>query len=383
MQSAPVPAPPVLAALACNLDTDILTAALPLLAEGRVEALEWSFDVLSQTEQLPAWFAQLLDTYSTGGRLLGHGVFYSLLSGRWQPAQQQWLQQLRTVTQQLPFAHVSEHFGFFTGQHFHAGAPLPVPYTTATLRLGQDRMQRLAQAGQCPVGLENLAFAYSVAEVQQHGEFLGKLLEPVNGFIILDLHNLYCQLHNFSASFDELLGSYPLDRVREIHISGGSWAPAPTAPAGRVRRDTHDAAVPEEVFHLLEQAMPRCHNLRYVVLEQLGTALTTPASHRSFRRDFRRMARLVEQHRASQSGTVQHDFRPPPLSVPESALEDEVLYEQQQQLSHILETAASYAEAQDHLRYSSLASSAWQIEHWAPHMLETARQIARKWQQAT
>jgi hypothetical protein len=45
--------------------------------------------------------------------------------------------------------------------------------------------------------LENLALSFSVDDVKHQGEFLEKLVEPVNGFLILDLHNLYCQSHNF------------------------------------------------------------------------------------------------------------------------------------------------------------------------------------------
>jgi hypothetical protein len=61
------------------------------------------------------------------------------------------------------------------------------------------------------------------------------------------------------------------------------------------------------------------------------------------------------------------------------AVQDELLHEQQRQLTHILETAASLPEAQQRLQASALAHSAWQIEHWEPYMLETAISIAQKW----
>lgn len=377
MQATPV----ICSALACNLDVDILSAALPLLAEGRVEAMEWSFDTLFWAEQVPDWFSELLRTYSAGNRLLGHGVFFSLLSGKWSREQQQWLEQLRGLVSQLPFAHVTEHFGFFTGQNFHSGAPLPVPYTPTTLRLGQDRLSRLYEACQCPVGLENLAFAYRLEEVKRHGEFLDKLLEPVNGFLILDLHNLYCQLHNFSVSYEDLIALYPLDRVREIHISGGSWEASALAPEQRVRRDTHDQGVPEEVFQLLERTMPRCPHLRFVVLEQLGGSLRTQDSRARFRLDFQRMEARVQQHRAGLTASANQSFLPLQPLLPGPLLEDATLHGQQQRLSHILETASSVAEAR-RLLYDSplLASTDWKIEQWEPYMLETALSIAQKWQ---
>ncbi|KUG08036.1 multinuclear nonheme iron-dependent oxidase [Solirubrum puertoriconensis] len=372
-------APPLYASVACNLDADLLAAAYPLLEEGRVEALEWSFDALYWAEQVPEWFTNLLHTYAGAGRLVGHGVFFSLLSGKWSPEQQQWLAHLGQLAEQFRFDHITEHFGFFTGQNFHHGAPLPIPYTATALRIGQDRLRRIYDACCCPVGLENLAFAYTLDEVKRHGNFLEELLLPVNGFVILDLHNLYCQLHNFGVPYDELIALYPLERVREIHISGGSWHDSEQAPSQRIRRDTHDDAVPEEVFQLLELTMPRCPNLKFVVLEQLGHALHAEASRTQFREDFGRMESLVARHRAALRTLPTNDFRPQQTWPPSTAAEDEHLHRQQRQLSDILENAPSYAEAQRLLQASGLAHSDWRIEQWEPHMLETALHIARKW----
>ena len=373
-------APTILASLACNLDSDILTAALPLLEADKIEALEWSFDTLFRTNELPGWFAELLHAYGSQGRLVGHGVFFSLLSSRWTPKQQQWLAQLKQVSETFAFDHITEHFGFFTGHNFHSGAPLPVPYTGTALRIGQDRLRRVYDACQCPVGLENLAFAYSLDEVQRHGEFLEKLIAPVNGFIILDLHNLYCQLHNFSVSYEEIITLYPLDCVREIHISGGSWEKSGVRPGRKVRRDTHDDAVPAEVFRLLALTMPKCPNLKFVVLEQLGSGLRSESSKARFRRDFQQMSDLVQQHRASFVPRLPvNSFRPAPLPALGAAPEDNQLHEQQIQLSDILESAATFEEAHRRLHASSLANSDWKIEAWEPHMLETAVRIAQKW----
>ncbi|UYZ57967.1 DUF692 domain-containing protein [Hymenobacter latericus] len=368
------------ATIACNLDADLLATAFPLLQQGRVEALEWSFDTLYGAGQMPEWFTALLRTYAEAGRLVGHGVFFSLLAGKWSPEQQQWLAHLGQLAGQFRFDHITEHFGFFTGQNFHHGAPLPIPYTAAALRIGQDRLRRIHDACRCPVGLENLAFAYTLEEVKRHGAFLEELLLPVNGFLILDLHNLYCQLHNFGVAYDALIALYPLERVREIHISGGSWHDSEQAPGRRIRRDTHDGAVPDEVFRLLALTIPRCPNLKFVVLEQLGHALHTESSRTQFRQDFGRLEHLVAQHRAALRPEPTNDFRPRQTALPAApAAEDEHLHEQQRQLSDILENAPSYAEAERQLRASALAHSDWRIEQWQPHMLETALHIARKW----
>ncbi|MEO7800663.1 MAG: DUF692 family multinuclear iron-containing protein, partial [Ginsengibacter sp.] len=273
----------IYAAVACNLDQHLLSACLPLFEAEQIEAIEWSFDSLYKHENIPAWFTELLTTFSNEGRLVGHGIYFSLFSGGWSKEQEQWLKHLKKVSSAFRFDHMSEHFGFMTGKNFHQGAPIGIPFNWTTLAIGHDRLKRIYQACECPVGLENLAFSYSLEEVKRHGEFLEQLVEPVNGFIILDLHNLYCHLHNFNISFEDLIHLYPLHRVREIHVSGGSWEDSLLSPAKKVRRDTHDDTVPAEVFELLRQSIPLCPQLKFVVLEQLGSALATPEEQHLFR----------------------------------------------------------------------------------------------------
>ena len=290
MQSRP------LVGLSLMLEDDFLRAALPLFDQGEVDVLEWSFDVGWSLPALPAWAESLLEDYSRGGRLLGHGVTFSALSGAWTARQADWLARLREEVSRLSYIHVSEHFGFMTAGDFHRSAPLPVPLTPSSLRLGHDRLRRLQDQGAGRVGLENLAFAFGQQDVADQGRFLDQLLAPVDGFLLLDLHNLYCQSCNFEIPMSELMDLYPLDRVRELHVSGGSWSPVTVeGRAGeQVRRDTHDGPVPEEVFAAIPVALARCPNIAAVIFERLGRTIASPQDETAFREDFRRLRRIVE-----------------------------------------------------------------------------------------
>jgi hypothetical protein len=186
-------------------------------------------------------------------------------------------------------------------------------------------------------------------------------------------------MENFGISADELLALYPLHRVREIHISGGSWEQVASEPDRRIRRDTHDDAVPANVFALLDLAIDRCPECKYVVLEQLGAGLKTHESRQQFYFDFVHMENILQQKNKSRTGKGQCDFLPLHLLESGPAAEDELLFQQQRELSNILESGLSYAEAMTALERSSLANTTWNIEHWHPAMLETAMQIARKW----
>lgn len=372
--------PEIFSSVACNLDNDILAACLPLFESEKVDAIEWAFDTLFSKEVIPAWFTELLQAYSSQGRLIGHGVFFSLFSGNWSKEQENWLFKLKTLSKQFRFDHITEHFGFMTGSDFHKGAPLSVPLTASTMRIGIDRLQRVQDACNCPVGLENLAFAYSVDEVKKHGAFLLKLIESINGFIILDLHNFYCQSHNFDIPFDTLIKSYPLDKVREIHISGGSWDSVSVQPSRTIRRDTHDGIVPEPVFEFLEKTLPLCPNIKFVVLEQLGNGLNTTESRLQFQEDFYRMRAIVQAAQKNAKETNVNSFLPEKrqIALP-SPIEDQLLGLQQQQLTAIFENAQNADDAIRLLKHSILAQSAWKIEYWDEAMLETAINIAQKW----
>jgi len=341
------------------------------------EGIEWSFDTLYQRSKIPDWFYELLHAYADDGRLVGHGVFFSILSGEWKDEQQSWLDHLSEMASRFGFDHVTEHFGFTTGRNFHNGAPLGVPMTQTTLEIGRDRLSRIQEAAKCPVGLENLAFAYHQEEVERQGEFLSKLIEPVNGFIILDLHNIYCQAHNFNIDPLDLIHYYPLDRVREIHISGGSWESSRTTEDRIIRRDTHDDRVPTEVFDLLKSTIPLCPNLKYVVLEQLGTALKSDAQRNLFQSDFHKMKKIVKSF--TKPLRSKETFLPDTFPTSNDPITNQDLFYEQVAISNILESSTNLSDAKRKLQKSKLTNSAWQIEKWDDDMLDTAILIAQKW----
>ena len=369
----------VCASISFNLDQHSVAAGLPLFEAEKIAAIEWSFDTLHKVANIPPWFVELLQAFSAEKRLIGHGVYFSLFSGGWSKDQQNWLDHLSKVSAAFHFDHITEHFGFMTGENFHEGAPITIPFTASTLAIGQDRLKRIYDACHRPVGIENLAFSYSIDEVKRHGNFLSKLVEPINGFIILDLHNLYCQAKNFDIPVDKMLELYPLNLVREIHISGGSWEDSLVSPGHRIRRDTHDDAVPAEVFELLKICMPRCPSLKYVVLEQLSLGVETQAQQERFRLDFEQMDGIIQQWNNFNHFNESNSFLPSYIELSELPTEDLLLQEQQKNLSGILETANSYEHALKLLRSSNLSGTEWEVEKWKPHMLETAIAIAQKW----
>jgi uncharacterized protein (UPF0276 family) len=372
-----------------------LQATLPLFSDGLVDTIEWSMD-MSWGGNFPVWLEGLVREYGAAGALVGHGVSLSPLSEH--PRQEQWFERFAADVRDYTFGAVSEHFGFMAAGPFHRGPPFPVPMNSATLATGRKRLERLASVCDQPVGLENLAFAFGSDDMWNQGAFIDALLEPVDGYLVLDAHNLYCQLHNFDTDVDELLDTYPLERVRECHVSGGSWSTSPNDAHRRIRRDTHDGPVPDGALAVLERLLARCPNVERVIVERIGSSLgrSDPgeAHHagEQFRADYVRTRELVATAtRATPLATAA--VSPTGAASPVGATDtwspghpgtstERGGTPELAQLLEILDTAAS-AEAAISAAASAVAGSdpSWQrwVDQMDPAMVHVAQELMTTW----
>jgi uncharacterized protein (UPF0276 family) len=270
-------------------EPEFAAATLPLFADGLVDVVEWSFDMGWGPAPIPEWLDAVLAEYSDAGRLDGHGVSYSLLSRH--PRQEAWLAHLDRELRRRSYRRVSEHVGFMAAGPYRRSTPLPMPHHPDVVRLGRLQLERLSEKVGAAVGLENLATALTVGDASGQGALCDDLLEPSDGWMVLDLHNLWCQAANFGLDPGALVDAYPLDRVRELHLSGGSWW-SPSGSTRQIRRDTHDAPVPEEVLSWVGSVLPRCPNVDTVILERLGWTIADDAAAEELRESFRRIRTL-------------------------------------------------------------------------------------------
>jgi len=265
-----------------------------LFAEGIVDAIEWSVDFGWGPAQPPDWIRERVAEYASRGRAYAHGVELSPMSARLMPRQREWLAELAKATKATPFCHLTEHYGFMTAGDFVRGTPLPLPPSSAALEIASRRIERLRQISGIPVGIENLAFAFSREDVWAQADFVNALLTKSDGFLLLDVHNLFCQAENFQLDAGEIAGRYPLDRVREIHFAGGGLSWPKADPQKRAfRRDSHDARAPEALFPLLAALLPRCPELEVVILERSDRSLFGREEAAVHREEYRRLRELV------------------------------------------------------------------------------------------
>ncbi|MCS4304003.1 DUF692 family multinuclear iron-containing protein [Chryseobacterium sp. BIGb0232] len=355
--------------LSMMAEAEFLSAVLPLLQSNSIEVLEWSFDTFYNTEE-PDWLSDLLNFYSENNRLIGHGVYYSLFDARWTERQELWLQKLKEEFRKRKYNHITEHFGFMNTENFHQGVPLPVSLHSKTLAIGKDRLYRLQDAVQVPVGIENLAFSFSLDDVLEQGVFLDKLTDDTDGFLILDLHNIYCQSCNFKVEMQDIIKLYPLDKVKEIHLSGGSWQESAYGKK-RVRRDSHDDVIPEDILSVLPSVLSQCRNLEYIIIERLGHTINTEEKKKSFLDDFAKVKMLIDSSDWQTQNKENRNRKE--IQFPEHPLEDRILHEEQTLLTKLLF---------DNVEPESFNHHAFQYfktEKWDPEMIITARNIIKKW----
>lgn len=271
-----------------------LAAAYPLFANGVVGALEWGIDFAWLQRRPSLEFVALLDEFGAAGRLYAHGLQYSPCSAGQEQYHQQWLAMLQRDLVDRPYRHLTEHFGLVQVDGLSNRAPMPLPLDATLLNTTQTNLRRLLDVFERPIGIENLALALNADDARRQAEFLAKVVAPLGGFLLLDLHNVYCQACNFDCSFDMLVESVPLELVREVHLSGGSWQQLSGPHRRPLRCDTHDGRVPPEILEMLARLVTRASELEVVILEQLPEGLETAEERSGFVEDFMNVKSIID-----------------------------------------------------------------------------------------
>jgi len=206
-----------------------------------------------------------------GKPFVGHGIGLSLGSASRADAARRhsWLARLRADQACFDFRWYTEHLGMTAPAGFALALPLPTLMDDASERRAARRLAALAEIFP-KVGVENTAQYFLLGEPLAEPRFLRRLLKKARGHLLLDLHNLHTMAENFRFAAADYLGRLDLHQVIELHLSGGSYSDGSWLPGGRsLRLDSHDGAVPEPVWQLLDAVLPRCPNLQGVTLERM------------------------------------------------------------------------------------------------------------------
>jgi len=295
----------------------------------------------------------------------------------WQPRQDEWLERLAHECRRRPYRHVSEHFGFIAAGPFTRSTMLPLPYCSAAVDIGRDRVERLQAATGGPIGLEVLANTLAPVDAVDQGPFLDAVLAPTDGFLVLDVHNVWTQALNTGLPPELLLESYPLERVREIHLSGGSWARALGVGDSRpVRLDSHDGPLLPPVLSLLRRALGLCPRCEVVIVERRSETLESEDARAEWRADYRAVVGLVAEATTTpiNPGYVSATAPPPDL------LDEEELARYQRELVSALVGESDSGAIMSRLRQGVAGTRLLPyLDTFDPRMVELLAVLASRW----
>jgi len=183
---------------------------------------------------------------------------------------QRWLARVRADHTDFGFLWYTDHLGASALDGLELVLPLPLLMTQSAVQRICARLARL-QAIVPDVGLENTVAYFLLGSPLDEARFVREIVTSApRNHLLLDLHNLHTMAHNFGFEPEAYLELLPLERVIEIHVSGGTESdPGWLASGQRLRLDSHDSAVPEPVWSLLEQVAPRCPHVRGITLERM------------------------------------------------------------------------------------------------------------------
>lgn len=225
---------------------------------------------------------------------VAHGVGFSVGSARPNPPRRaRWLARMREDHAIFNYRWYTDHLGASEIAGRELVLPLPLPMTEEAadaVRTSLAAMQSVVP----DVGVENSVFYYHLGRPLDEPRFLASILREPRTHLLLDLHNVFTTAKNAGFEPWEYVERLPLERVIEIHVSGGCDSESGWLPSKRkMRLDSHDEAVPEEVWELLERVLPLVPNLRGLTLERMeGTVGEDDVP--LLREELRRARRIAE-----------------------------------------------------------------------------------------
>ncbi|MGM4982940.1 MNIO family bufferin maturase [Hyphomicrobiales bacterium] len=183
-----------------------------------------------------------------------HGVGLSI--GSMQPLDADHLARLKIVCDRYEPESFSEHLAWSSHDTTFLNDLLPLPYTEATLAQVCAHIDEVQTLLCRQMLLENpatyLLFEESTIE---EVDFLSEVARRTGCGLLLDVNNVFVAATNHRLDPRDYLKRFPVQQVREIHLSGHSET---TDDAGApLLIDSHDTPVKDPVWELYEELITR------------------------------------------------------------------------------------------------------------------------------
>lgn len=183
-----------------------------------------------------------------------HGVGLSI--GSMQPLDREHLARLKILCDRYAPESFSEHLAWSSHDTVFMNDLLPLPYTQATLARVADHIDEVQETLQRQMLLENPATYLLFAEsTLKETEFLADLIRRTGCGLLLDVNNVFVASTNHNMDPRDYLARFPVQWVREIHLSGHSETVDDQGAPLLI--DSHDTPVKDPVWALYEEVIAR------------------------------------------------------------------------------------------------------------------------------
>ncbi len=212
-----------------------------------------------------------LDKIAERYPLVMHGV--SLSIGSVDPLNQNYLQDLKKLTQRVKPKWISDHLCWTGTQGINLHDLMPLPYTEEALTHLVARITHVQDFLGQRILLENVSsyLTYQHSTISEW-EFLRAVSQQSDCLILLDINNIHVSAHNHG--FDPLtyLAAIPADRIQQIHLAGH-------LNKGDYSIDTHDHEIIDSVWDLYAESVKRFGHVSTMIerdddIPPLNTLLT-------------------------------------------------------------------------------------------------------------
>jgi uncharacterized protein len=191
--------------------------------------------------------------------IVPHAIGLSL--GSVEPPPAAYVRGLARLVREVDAPWFSDHICYTRAGGLDIGHLAPMPRTAEAVDLVARNAEAVREAVGAPMLLENIAYLVDLPGGElDEAEFVAATIDRSGCGLLLDLTNLHANAVNHGFDPYEWLDRMPLDRVVQVHVTGGHWR------AG-VLVDSHSQATPVDVWALLEHLASRVE-IRAVLLER-------------------------------------------------------------------------------------------------------------------
>ena len=183
-----------------------------------------------------------------------HGVALSIGSpGPLDPAH---LSRLKILCDRYEPQSFSEHLAWSSHGESYLNDLLPLPYTDETLARVVEHVDMVQSFLGRQMLLENPAtYLQFAGSTIPEAEFIAEISRRTGCGLLLDINNVFVQAKNHATDARSYLRSFPLERVREIHLGGHEEQL--DDDGGPLLIDAHGSPVAEPVWTLYREVIER------------------------------------------------------------------------------------------------------------------------------